>query len=108
VETAFQHYKRVVLEQPLCEDPWFSEALVRYRGGDGNARLQILGSVLRVPLQAVERQFQQASESDLLDHIQDANVTLTTTLERFTGASAEEFVRQIEHEISLCLQELRT
>lgn len=100
METAYQKYKRVVMEQPACEDSWFAEALARYRGGDDRSRLQILGSCLRIPMGIVEKRFHELGENDLLAHIQDANLVMDQALTTFAGASTEEFLQYLEKQLN--------
>src|SRR5207247_1326247 len=55
METALESYRRIIAEQPTCDDRFFAQALARYRAGDESAAREISGSCLRIALQLAER-----------------------------------------------------
>ncbi len=80
VQSPIQMYRSALSGQPECTDPWFAEALSRWRAGDAGAWREISGRCLGRVLKAVECRFPGRDEEELLDLVQDANAALVRAI----------------------------
>jgi DNA-directed RNA polymerase specialized sigma subunit len=91
-----------------CTDPWFTERLAEYRAGDEAAWRRISGSCLGRVLAIAKRHWRPDSPVTLLDAVQEGNVALVNAIKRFSGNTADEFLRQmnaaVERRVILFLQ----
>jgi hypothetical protein len=92
----------------VCADPWFTEQMAHYRAGDEAAWRRISGSCLGRVHAIVKKHWQPNSSTTLLDAVQEGNAALVTAVKRFSGTTADEFLREmtakVEHGIVLFLQ----
>ena len=92
----------------VCADPWFSEQLAAFRAGDEKAWRRISGSCLRLVLDIAKRKWQPGGPLSVLDLTQEGNVVLVKTIKRFSGGTAEEFLREltgkVEHRLTLLVE----
>ena len=91
METALEAYRRIVADQPICDERLFAEALARYRSGEESAARVISASFLRLALEMAEPR-SAGGESRLFDLIQEANAGLMEAIADFTGGNLQEFL----------------
>jgi DNA-directed RNA polymerase specialized sigma subunit len=106
VEPALQKYKRIVAEQPVCQEEWFADKLAQYRAGDENGARAISGSCLRFALQLAERHAADCPEDVFFDFIEEANAGLMEALTTYSGSELKEFLVLAEQKIDDRLSEL--
>src|SRR5207253_2786132 len=78
-----------------CTDPWFTERLAEYRTGDEAAWRRISASCLRRVLTIAKRHWRSDSPVTLLEAVQEGNAALVKSIKRFSGSTADEFLRQM-------------
>ncbi|MEX2121149.1 MAG: hypothetical protein WD847_16270 [Pirellulales bacterium] len=92
----------------VCADPWFAEQLARYRAGDQAALRRICESCLASVLAIAKVRWRPDSPGALLDAVQEGNGALMRAAMRFSGNTADEFLREltaaVERRIILFLQ----
>jgi hypothetical protein len=79
----------------VCVDPWFAEQLAAFRGGDEQAWRRISGSCLGRVLEMAKRMWQPEGPLGLLDLVQEGNRVLVSTIKRFQGRTAPEFLDEL-------------
>ena len=99
METSFDTYKRIIVQEPSLEDSWFSEALEKCRAGDEAAQRQIVGSCLKAALQVVEGKATGQNEAGFFDLVQEANAALSEAVANFPGGKAQEFLLYAEQTV---------
>ena len=106
MDTDLGEYRRVVDQQPACDEAWFAERLTRLRSGDEAAGREISGSCLRLALRLAEEMPNPPASWSLLDLIQEANAGLVEGLASFTGTSAADFLQHARQTITRRLDSL--
>lgn len=102
MQTALEMYEsQLHLVTDVCADPWFGEQLALSRAGDEEARRRICGSCLRLVLDIARQRWRPDSLLNFLEFVEEGNVILVKTIERFDGSTAPEFLRQLTQNIEL-------
>jgi DNA-directed RNA polymerase sigma subunit (sigma70/sigma32) len=99
VQTLLEDYEAEVQQissKYACTDPWFTEQLTRSRAGDENAFRAICSSCLGLILDVAKKRWQPDCPLELIELVQEGNARLMKVLKRFSGAGAEEFLRQLK------------
>jgi hypothetical protein len=94
--TTLEMYEaHLCLVTDVCADPWFGEQLALSRAGDEQARRRICGTCLRLVLDTAKQRWSPNSRLSLLEFVEEGNVILMKTVQRFDGSTAAEFLQQL-------------
>ena len=99
METALETYRKLIDEQPTCDDVLFTNALAQFRSGDEAGARAISGSCLRLAMRIAECRAADFAEWPLLDVIHEANAGLYQAITAFPGSDLHDFLLFAEEKI---------